>query len=933
MRPSSHCKQMEAESDIFEPAPTSGRVAFLERFFAALEHAGITYVVLHSYATLPHEIAGDDIGLGVAESDRAKIPALIRSVARSAGWLVVQRIQHELFAEHTLLVNPDDPREFLALDVCSHYAKNGALLVRDSVLLKKRHRDVRGFFIPVPLVEFVYLLTKSVAEDGAPGKHAKRLRELAAEDPIGAQRSFTALFDASGSVENWLPASPDDWRALAARMCAGNRYNFWLRGRELRRRILRALRRARFHIALYGHGGSGKSTLLRNLEESLPPCVADLRRQFTPCADATFVLDGDPRAIRARELEPAVGELERLHQALRNIASWGARMHLVSAHQAQVAAQVTRTILQLLAYRELRRDVPFAKRAFDIVVASLALFLLLPLIALIGVLVRLNFGAPVLFTQQRPGLGGRPFTIWKFRTMPDLRDVNGRMLPDAQRLTTFGHILRSSSLDELPELINVLRGEMSLVGPRPLLMEYLPRYSVEQMRRHDVLPGITGLAQIKGRNAANWSRKFELDVWYVDHRSMWLDLKIIAVTVWKVLTREGINQSASVTSEPFMGNVDLAHSDKGSLGARNNGARAMNVLLTCAGRRCFAIRAFKQALNNCGRVLACDATAQAPALQIADKAFVVPSVDADNYVDVILRICRDQRVRLLIPALEPELPLFATHRARFLEIETLPLVSSAEIVATCYDKLETAKFLERCGLIVPRTYVELEAVRQALARGEITFPLVVKPRWGVSSIGLAIAEDDEELHLAFNTTEKQIGHSSLAQVSAGAPGKCILIQERLSGEEYGLDIVNDLNGSHVCTFVKRKLKMRAGQTDRAVTVKDQRLEKLGQLIGEQLGHLGILDCDLFVSDEGCRVIDLNPRIGGGYPFSHIAGANVPAALIAWMNGEAADPRCFQIQPNLAIARCDEYVAIDPRTAFPTAQRRAQTHESTQKQLR
>ncbi len=584
------------------------------------------------------------------------------------------------------------------------------------------------------------------------------------------------------------------------------------------------------------------------------------------------------------------------------------------------------------AEREEFRELPIAKRLFDVIAAAAALLILAPVLAALALIVRLVIGAPIIFKQQRPGLFGRPFTIYKFRTMSDARDAVGCLLPDAERLGWFGRFLRSTSLDELPELINVLRGEMSLVGPRPLLMEYLPRYSAEQMRRHDVLPGITGLAQIKGRNAANWPRKFELDVWYVDHRSMWLDLKIIAATVWKVLTREGINQSASVTSEPFMGNLDLAHSDKGSLEASKNGARAMNVLLTCAGRRCFTLRAFKQALNNCGRVLACDATREAPALQIADRGFVVPSVDADNYVDALLTICRDQRVRLLIPALEPELPLLAAHRARFLEIGTLPLVSSPEIVATCYDKVETAKFLERCGLIAPRTYVELEAVRQALARGEITFPLVVKPRWGVSSIGLAIAEDDEELRLAFNTTEKQIGRSFLAQVSATAPGRCVLIQQRLSGEEYGLDIVNDLNGRHVCTFVKRKLKMRAGQTDRAVTVKDKKIEKLGQLIGEQLGHVGILDCDVFASDERYRVIDLNPRIGGGYPFSHVAGANVPAALIAWINGEEADPSCFQIQPNLAIARCDEYVAIDPRTAFPTAQRRAQTHKSTQKQL-
>ena len=232
-------------------------------------------------------------------------------------------------------------------------------------------------------------------------------------------------------------------------------------------------------------------------------------------------------------------------------------------------------------------------------------------------------------------------------------------------------------------------------------------------------------------------------------------------------------------------------------------------------------------------------------MQIADNGFVVPSADADNYLDVLLTICREQRVRLLIPALEPELPLLAAHRARFLEIGTVPLVSSPEIVAICYDKLETARFLHRCGLTAPRSYVQLEAARQALARREITFPVVVKPRWGVSSIGLAIAEDHQELELAFKMAEKHVARSFFAQASVAAPGRCVLIQERLSGEEYGLDIVDDLNGRYICTFAKRKLKMRAGQTDRAVTVKDERLEKLGQLIGKNLGHVGILDCDLF----------------------------------------------------------------------------------------
>ena len=593
-----------------------------------------------------------------------------------------------------------------------------------------------------------------------------------------------------------------------------------------------------------------------------------------------------------------------------------------------------------------RGELSLSKRVFDIITAGVALVILAPVLAALALIVRLAVGAPILFKQQRPGLLGRAFTIYKFRTMNDARDAAGCFLPDAERLGWFGRFLRSTSLDELPELINVLHGEMSIVGPRPLLMEYLPRYSAEQMRRHDVLPGITGFAQINGRNAASWSRKFELDVWYVDHRSMWLDLKIIATTVWKVLKREDINQSDRVTSEQFMGNADVAESGdgvqmierepttilmtgvgnpvgsdgKGGAGSMNNRARAMNVLLTCAGRRGFAIRAFKEALNNCGRVCACDASPEAPALEIADKGFIVPSADADNYLDVLLTICREQRVRLLIPAFEPELPLLAAHRARFLKIGTLPLVSSPEIVAICYDKLAAATFLDHCGLAAPRSYVQLEAARQALSRGEITFPLVIKPRWGVSSIGFAIAEDDQELDFAFKKAEKQVVCSFVAQASAATPGGCVLIQEWLSGEEYGLDIVNDLNGRYVCTFAKRKLKMRAGQTDRAVIVKDERLEKLGQLIGENLGHVGILDCDLFASEQGWRIIDLNPRVGGGYPFSHVAGANVPAALIAWMNGEEADPSCFQVRPGLVIARSDEYVAIGTSLMAPKPRR-------------
>lgn len=194
------------------------------------------------------------------------------------------------------------------------------------------------------------------------------------------------------------------------------------------------------------------------------------------------------------------------------------------------------------------------KRLFDLLLAVPTLIVLSPLLTVLALLVRVNLGAPVLFRQTRPGLHGKPFTLYKFRTMTDARDAQGNLLPDAARLTPFGRFLRATSLDELPELWNVLKGDMSLVGPRPLLMQYLDRYTPEQARRHDVRPGITGWAQVNGRNALTWEQKFALDVWYVDHLSFWLDLKIIALTLWKILKREGISQPGQATVEYFHGN-------------------------------------------------------------------------------------------------------------------------------------------------------------------------------------------------------------------------------------------------------------------------------------------------------------------------------------------------------------------------------------------
>ena len=193
------------------------------------------------------------------------------------------------------------------------------------------------------------------------------------------------------------------------------------------------------------------------------------------------------------------------------------------------------------------------KRAFDIAASASALVLLSPVLAITAYKVKKELGSPVLFRQTRPGLHGKPFEMIKFRTMKDATDKEGNALPDSERLTEFGKKLRASSLDELPELWNVLKGDMSLVGPRPLLMEYLPLYSAEQAKRHNVRPGVTGYAQVNGRNSLSWEDKFKLDTWYVEHQSFWLDMKILLKTVKKVIIKEGINQSEEVTMTRFTG--------------------------------------------------------------------------------------------------------------------------------------------------------------------------------------------------------------------------------------------------------------------------------------------------------------------------------------------------------------------------------------------
>jgi sugar transferase EpsL len=212
--------------------------------------------------------------------------------------------------------------------------------------------------------------------------------------------------------------------------------------------------------------------------------------------------------------------------------------------------------IQFMLSAEKNKPRSISKRILDLILTLPGILILSPILVIIAILVGMTYGTPIIFRQKRPGYLGKPFWLYKFRTMTNAHDENNNLLPDNERITRLGLFLRSYSLDELPELFNVLRGEMSWVGPRPLLMQYLDRYSPEQARRHEVLPGITGWAQINGRNALTWEEKFKLDVWYVDHWSFILDVKILLITAIKVLRREGINQPGHATAEEFMGTHD-----------------------------------------------------------------------------------------------------------------------------------------------------------------------------------------------------------------------------------------------------------------------------------------------------------------------------------------------------------------------------------------
>lgn len=331
----------------------------------------------------------------------------------------------------------------------------------------------------------------------------------------------------------------------------------------------------------------------------------------------------------------------------------------------------------------------------------------------------------------------------------------------------------------------------------------------------------------------------------------------------------------------------------------------MNILFTCVGRRTYLLKYFKEQLKGEGQIIGADMQMTAPALSEADIALTVPSVYDNDYIDKLLEICEEYNVDMLISLNDLDLPILAEAKSRFAKQNVNVIVADKEIVDICFDKYATAKFMQSIGLKVPKTYTTLESAEEAISEGLLTFPVVLKPRWGSGSIGIEIVDNLEDLLVVYRLLYKKIKKSILA--TASVENDYILIQQMIKGKEYGLDIMNDLNGNCVSVAVKEKLSMRSGETDKAVTVNNPAVREMGMLIGTRLKHIGNLDCDILEEDGKYYVLELNPRFGGGFPFSYEAGVNFPKALIEWAKGNQVDSSMLQPKFGLTFAKCDYLV--------------------------
>lgn len=332
----------------------------------------------------------------------------------------------------------------------------------------------------------------------------------------------------------------------------------------------------------------------------------------------------------------------------------------------------------------------------------------------------------------------------------------------------------------------------------------------------------------------------------------------------------------------------------------------MNILFTCVGRRNYLLRYFRDSMETGDKLIACDMQASAPGLTEADEAFLVPAIYDRSYIPTILDKISDLGVDAVISLNDLELPILSAHWAEIEGRGARLLVSDERVIDITFDKLRTAHFLEECGLGTPHTETDRDHFLSAPSE---PYPCVLKPRWGSASIGIEFPQSEEELMIADRLLRMRLKGTILYNASKEHLDTAILYQEMIKGREYGMDVLNDLEGNYVGTFVREKLAMRAGETDKARTVIDERFEQIGHAISKNLRHIGVLDCDVLERDGKLYVLEMNARFGGGYPFSHEAGEHATACILDWLRGRTDVRQHLTYTAGLTLSKCDRLIRV------------------------
>ena len=333
-----------------------------------------------------------------------------------------------------------------------------------------------------------------------------------------------------------------------------------------------------------------------------------------------------------------------------------------------------------------------------------------------------------------------------------------------------------------------------------------------------------------------------------------------------------------------------------------------NILFTCAGRRNYLINYFKEALNGKGKVIAVDSNIFASALIDADIALHVPDIYDQTYISKLKGIVKSHKVTAIISLNDFELPILSKNKALFEKEGANVIVSNEDVISICLDKWKTYKYIKSIGLNTPKTYISLDKAIRAIEMGKLKFPLVLKPRWGSGSIGVEFPESLEELILSHKLKKIKLKNVSPKEDI----DQSVIIQEKLKGKEYGMDIVNNFKGQYFGTFVREKISMRSGETDKATSVIDTRFDTICEKIGNNLRHIGCLDCDAFLVDNELYVLELNPRFGGGYPFSHEAGINVVAIYLEWLRGGNNIEKHKNYKEGVTFSKYDQLIKVHDR---------------------